>query len=407
MKQLKIIWKRVGPSMQQNNSEKLTNAIEAAKKFGRFYCKFISANDVDLTGAHQVGLYIAKQAWNIFFEEKGVKGENKDKFIKVHIDGYHPFESRVIYYGRRTRNEYRITRFWSNSPFDKTEQVGNLIIFIPMDMENYKVYILDTEEEIEIFIDTFSLSLMDNNAVYNGGKVKDIDLSAKLEKEIEDVAAQFDDFPETIQLAEIARRIHQHVYKKKQFSPDNIILEWVKTEYSVFRSIERNVYKDYLTKPLNDLETLITIANSVINRRKSRAGKSLEHHVDFLLSSYNIPFSHPGKSEGNKKPDFLFPSNAAYADMSFPENNLIFLGVKTTCKDRWRQILNEANRIKEKHLLTLQQGISPNQLDEMAEEKVILVVPKPYHSLYPAEYQDRLWTVEKFIHYAEEKYSLI
>ncbi|MBZ9536812.1 hypothetical protein KGR20_21875 [Cytobacillus oceanisediminis] len=146
--------------MQQNESEKLTNAIEAAKSIGRFYCKFISANDVDLTGAHQVGLYIAKQAWNIFFEEKGVKGENKDKYIKVHLDGYYPYESRVIYYGRGTRNEYRITRFWTNSPFEKAEQVGNLIIFMPMDQENFKVYILDTEDEIEKFIDSFSLSLI-------------------------------------------------------------------------------------------------------------------------------------------------------------------------------------------------------------------------------------------------------
>jgi hypothetical protein len=125
-----------------------------------------------------------------------------------------------------------------------------------------------------------------------------------------------------------------------------------------------------------------------------------------LLSFYHLPFSHPGKSEGNKKPDFLLPSNNDYANLSFPESELIFLGAKTTCKERWRQILNEANRIKEKHLLTLQQGISPNQLNEMAEEKVTLVVPKPYHVLYPAEYQYRLWTVEKFIYYSEEKYSI-
>ncbi|MBL5808813.1 restriction endonuclease [Bacillus sporothermodurans] len=390
--------------MQQNESEKLTNAIEAAKSIGRFYCKFISANDVDLTGAHQVGLYIAKQAWNIFFEEKGVKGENKDKYIKVHLDGYYPYESRVIYYGRGTRNEYRITRFWTNSPFEKAEQVGNLIIFMPMDQENFKVYILDTEDEIEKFIDSFSLSLMDNNAVYNGGKVKDIDLSKKLEKEIEEVVYVFEDFPETIKLAELARQIHYHVYKKKSFPPDTMILEWVKTEYSVFRAIERNLYKNNLS--YDDIDPLIAFASSALNRRKSRAGKSLEHYVDFLFSSYRIPFSHPGRSEGNKKPDFLLPSNAAYADKSFLDSDLIFLGAKTTCKDRWRQILNEANRIDEKHLLTLQQGISPNQLDEMADEKVTLVVPKPYHSLYPAKYQNRLWTVEKFIHYAEEKYSL-
>lgn len=82
-----------------------------------------------------------------------------------------------------------------------------------------------------------------------------------------------------------------------------------------------------------------------------------------------------------------------------------FLGAKTTCKDRWRQILNEANRIPQKHLLTLQQGISPNQLDEMEEEKVTLVVPEAYHNLYPEQYRDRLWSVQKFIQYTNETYS--
>lgn len=390
--------------MQQNNSGKVMNAMEAAKTFGRFYCKVISANDVDLTGGHQAGIYIAKQAWNIFFEEKGKKGENKDKLIKIYIDGYSPFESRVIYYGKGTRNEYRLTRFWNKSPFHKEEQVGNLIIFIPIDEESLNVWVLDKEEEIELFLNTFSLFLVENHAVYDEGNIQDIDLSEKMEQEIEKAAALFHDFPETIQLAETARAVHKRVYKKK-FPPDQLLLEWVKTEYNVFRAIEKNVYKDYLTTPFHDLETLITVANSVLNRRKSRAGKSLEHHVDFLLTSYNIPFSHPGKSEGNKKPDFLFPSNEAYANFSFPEKDLIFLGVKTTCKDRWRQILNEADRIKEKHLLTLQQGISPNQLEEMETEKVTLVVPKPYHSFYPATYQHKLWTIEKFIRFAEEKYK--
>ncbi|MBJ7898226.1 type II restriction endonuclease [Bacillus atrophaeus] len=389
--------------MQQDESVKLTNAIKAAKDFGRFYCKFISANDVDLTGAHQVGIYIAKSAWNIFFEEKGVKGQNKDEWVKIHLDGYIPFDSKVIYYGKGTRNEYRLTRFWSNSPFNKADQVGNLIIFIPMDFKNFQVHILETEEDIEEFIDSFSLSLISNNAVYNDGRISDLELSKKLESEIKKVASIFNYFPDTVRLAEAAREIHKKVYKEKGFSTDLRILEWVKTEYTVFREIERELYKDQLC--YDDLESLLAFSKSALNRRKSRAGKSLEHHVDFLFSSLVIPFSHPGKSEGNKKPDFLLPSNAAYADVSFPEDKLIFLGAKTTCKDRWRQILNEANRIEVKHLLTLQQGISPNQLEEMEDEKVTLVVPEPYHSLYPSEYRERLWTINKFIEYAREKYS--
>ncbi len=49
------------------------------------------------------------------------------------------------------------------------------------------------------------------------------------------------------------------------------------------------------------------------------------------------------------------------------------LAVKTTCKDRWRQILNEAQRIKPKHLLTLQEGVSHRQFDEMQESKNLVL----------------------------------
>ena len=41
------------------------------------------------------------------------------------------------------------------------------------------------------------------------------------------------------------------------------------------------------------------------------------------------------------------------------------LAVKSTCKDRWRQILAEADRLPVKHLLTLEPGISVAQTDEM------------------------------------------
>ncbi len=37
------------------------------------------------------------------------------------------------------------------------------------------------------------------------------------------------------------------------------------------------------------------------------------------------------------------------------------LATKARCKDRWCQILNEADRIERKHLLTLRQGVSESQ----------------------------------------------
>lgn len=55
------------------------------------------------------------------------------------------------------------------------------------------------------------------------------------------------------------------------------------------------------------------------------------------------------------------------------------LAVKTTCKDRWRQVLNEADKINNIHLFTLQEGVSLTQFREMQSAGVKLVVPLPLH----------------------------
>ena len=62
------------------------------------------------------------------------------------------------------------------------------------------------------------------------------------------------------------------------------------------------------------------------------------------------------------------------------------LGAKSTLKDRWRQVLSEAERIDNKHLLTLEPGISENQTSEMQVKQLQLVLPRKLHeSFRPAQ----------------------
>lgn len=95
--------------------------------------------------------------------------------------------------------------------------------------------------------------------------------------------------------------------------------------------------------------------------------------------------------------DFLFPSEAAYKNVAFPAANLRMLAVKTTCKDRWRQVINEADRIQQKHLLTLQEGVSEGQFREMTGAGICLVVPEKLKSAYPTAIQQHLQTLESFM----------
>ena len=207
-----------------------------------------------------------------------------------------------------------------------------------------------------------------------------------------------------------ARKIYYSIVAGKSInvSADQKLLKWTKEEFKLFRALEYSRYGSLITKGFSSVDQFVVVANQVLNRRKSRAGKSLEHHLSAIFDENNILYSSQTVTEGNKRPDFIFPSEANYHDMLFPTEKLISLAAKTTCKDRWRQVINEADRLRgrEKYLCTLQQGVSAAQMDEMQEEKVILVVPQPYISTYPKDRQDRIWTIEKFVSYVREMESV-
>ena len=79
------------------------------------------------------------------------------------------------------------------------------------------------------------------------------------------------------------------------------------------------------------------------------------------------------------------------------------LGAKTTAKDRWRQVLEEADRVEEKHLITLEGAISENQTNEMKSRKLQLVVPSEIQATYTREQQDWLYSVDDFLGLVKER----
>ena len=112
-------------------------------------------------------------------------------------------------------------------------------------------------------------------------------------------------------------------------------------------------------------------------------------------------------SEGRSTPDFLFPGTLEYKDSGFDASLLTMLGVKSTCKDRWRQVLSEANRIEYKHLLTLETAISSHQTGEMQNQNLQLVLPKGLHNTYTPLQQAWLLDISTFTNIVREKQNRI
>ena len=312
-------------------SDILYKAINEVQIAQYAFCRFITANDTGKNGSHQAGFYIPKCAAPLLFESVGVKGENKDKLVEVKWQDNFTTNSRFIYYGQGTRNEYRITRFGRDFPFLNDEYIGSLLILSKMTDSDYVAYVLSSDDDIDGFYAYFNLSPNETNQLITAGGT---DPDKKLEMFFQEHVRELDDFPTTLQMSSLAQLNFNkaHSISKSDFikSPDSLLLSWLDAEYRLFRLIEEKIYSGKLKNAFESVDEFVRIANEVLNRRKSRAGKSLEHHLSELFSKNDLVFEEQALTEGKKRPDFLFPNSSCYHNFEFPAKDLVVLGAKTT-----------------------------------------------------------------------------
>jgi hypothetical protein len=213
-------------------------------------------------------------------------------------------------------------------------------------------------------------------------------------------------FPVTREFSAFARSVVGDIDVER--APDLALMSWIEKEEILFRTMEKHLIADRLSAGFkDDVDSFISYSLSVQNRRKSRVGFALENHMEELLQRFKIRYQRSALTERKSKPDFLFPGSKEYAMPAFDSVLLTMLGVKSTCKDRWRQVLAEASRISNKHLLTLETGITTDQTDEMVANKLQLVVPALLHDTYTDSQRNWLFKVSDFIEYVKEKQAKI
>jgi type II restriction enzyme len=372
-------------------------AVIDALKTGKAIAKFISRNDVGETGGHQCGFYLPKNAWELFTKHPPTKGTNNKDIVAVTWQDGRVTDSAVTWYGQKTRNEYRLTRFGKDFPYLTSDNVGSLLVLIPEDYEHFYAYVLDFDDDIQAVQSALDLQILTTWGVYEKGKLPPIETEDQcIDRNFRSFIETLTEFPKSAEISEATREAVRNCVKEFLKHPiDSQLMTWIELEYQLFRLLERKVCQEQVTRLFKDIDDFLQTAASIMNRRKARAGRSLENHFEHLLSAASVPFDAQPQVDG--RPDFLIPSASAYNDAQYPEERLIVLGVKTTCKDRWRQVLNEGKRVGKKHILTLQPGISRNQLFEMKEANVCLVVPQKLHAEYPTDTGIELLTVGQFI----------
>jgi hypothetical protein len=198
--------------------------------------------------------------------------------------------------------------------------------------------------------------------------------------------------------------------------PDTAIERWLDLEEKVFFAVEKVIVGDILRDALSTgenpflrggdlpLDDILGIAQSVFQRRKSRVGHAFENHFQQLLIDRHIFHVRGGHTEGKAKPDFLFPGLTEYRTApAVGATNLTILGLKHTCKDRWRQVPSEAAKVPQKHILTMERSISTHQTDEMKTQRVSLVVPKGILGTFTPKQQADMLIIQDFLKLVETR----
>lgn len=212
-------------------------------------------------------------------------------------------------------------------------------------------------------------------------------------------------FPSTAAFSALARQTLPGV--RAADDPDGALMAWLDHEEAMFRRLEHRVMADRLAAGFEsdgtvDVDSFIGFSLSVQNRRKSRMGLALENHLEAVFRDCNLSFTRQALTERGSKVDFLFPSVDRYHDSSWSPDQLIMLAAKATCKDRWRQVLAEAEKVRRKHLITLEPAISASQTAQMQAAALQLVIPRRLHESYNPAQRSWVWSLSDFISFVRD-----
>lgn len=383
--------------------------------------KRLSAVEVDTARSHQHEFNGSKELKSVIRTDERTEFETKFMWIEDQNAAVSE-EGTVTWYDARenhpTRSEYRL--YFPSNGVMSMAQVGDTLFIGRRTDDTLLMVIVPSGSTIERQLYwLFGLQSPQGN-LFEAKEISEapefeVDFAARfileeLEIEVEEPENDKIDkligkfglaFPDTATFSDFARGTLETKYSAVE-EPDNTLLLLMEWEEKLFRRLERNIVSKRLSDGFTnddgeDVDGFIRYSLSVQNRRKSRAGAAFENHLAFILSGNKVAYTRKAETENKAKPDFLFPTGAAYHNPAFPAAGLTMLGVKTSCKDRWRQVLSEAARINRKHLLTLEPGISENQTAEMDANGVQLVLPQKLHGSYTTVQQGWLMNLRNFI----------
>ncbi|XKH01819.1 hypothetical protein LG325_03325 [Marinobacter nauticus] len=161
---------------------------------------------------------------------------------------------------------------------------------------------------------------------------------------------------------------------------DRIYRRYLEAEYAAGQAVIDELIERDGTVDFNEIKDMM---KSLGQSRISRAGKAFEAIFTGLFYKLSYPYSDQVNIDG-AKPDFVMPSEEYFRQN--PLDSIIFTA-KRTLRERWRQVVTEANKGYGFFLATFDDKISANQIDQAARHKIFIVVTDTMKNAKP-HYRD-------------------
>lgn len=157
-------------------------------------------------------------------------------------------------------------------------------------------------------------------------------------------------------------------------------------EYSLYKRAERRYRAaeviriitsggtDIVSSVVRGFPDLDATFLSASQHRKTRAGRSFEHHVSRLLLDGRIAFEEQAVT-GSRRPDFVLPSLVVLTAKKRTFDEAMILSLKTTLRERWKQLAMEKFHCAQ-FLATVDDRVSSAAIDDMNNQGIHLVVPE-------------------------------
>lgn len=377
-----------------------------------WYVKRLSGNDTLANGSHQAGFYIPKPVFfRLFPSLEAHTQDNADKWFALTIDS-HPDarDVRVVWYNNKfrggTRDEMRVTNLGgATSALLDPDSTGALVVFAfqqtdGRDADMCHVWVCRDEVEEDLVERETGPVEPGRWTTFppDGGLLAFLQTAVRTDCRL----AQHELPPEWLVKfpsgAEIIRKVIE-LRPDSQLSVDARMLRRRDCEFELFQSLEEAVELPRAQAGFPTIADFLSAAQTVLQRRKARSGRSLELHMREILIEEdfleNRDFTYQPKAGNN--PDFLFPNERAYLDSGWPRERIRMLAVKTTFKDRWRQVAEECADLPVRHLLTVQEGVSEAQFRLINNAGIRLVVPQKQIGKYAEVLRPEIMTLESFL----------